>query len=650
MTILLRLQRPHCFLRQIRCGRGGLFRGDRHRLPPLLWGLVGIAMVLLTAPVMPAAQAQVPADPPADIAPAASPNPDPDLPLTLPTIEKLFLSEPSAINRADVRLDGRRLFVITAARIEDPINQMDGDTPIEVRLETIERRLRRIASQPFDPDSLDVFSEVDGNTQLPVIYARYSRNDETFTDELITVTTLDAQVYATSLDERGRELTRIIAESLLRAYQERQPEFLLQQVWRTAALLLAMVLGSTAITWFQRRLKTERYHLDAEARTDVQRLSVVTDDNISTEVTTALLQQQIATRQQRNVNDIERRLMQFGQLIVWGGGMYLGLGLFPHSRWLQPVILEAIKIPARMLLVVGATYLTIRLSSVLIDRFFWVLQNSSSIAPEASQRLALRFSTFSSVVKSMAVLLLGSIGIIITLSIIGVEIAPLLAGAGIIGLGISFASQSLIKDVINGFLILLEDQYGVGDVIIVGEVGGFVEHMNLRITQLRNEEGRLITIPNSSIAVVQNLSKEWSRVDLMIDVAHTADIDQALAVIKQVAQEMSVAAHWRDLILEHPLLLGVDKLDHMGATVRLWIKTQPLKQWDVAREYRRRLKLAFDREGIPIGVPQQAIWFRNMLDVRRDSPNGARSLDGQQLTDSQPTDWQQTPPPPSPQN
>jgi small conductance mechanosensitive channel len=182
-----------------------------------------------------------------------------------------------------------------------------------------------------------------------------------------------------------------------------------------------------------------------------------------------------------------------------------------------------------------------------------------------------------------------------------------LAGAGIIGVAISFASQSLIKDMINGFFILLEDQYGVGDVIIVGEVSGLVENMNLRITQLRNDEGRLITIPNSAITIVQNLSKEWSRVDLRIDVAYSADIDQALALIEQVAHDMSRDRPWSDLILEPPLLLGVDKLDHAGATVRLWIKTQPLKQWEVAREYRRRLKLAFDKAGIPFGVPQQSL-------------------------------------------
>jgi small conductance mechanosensitive channel len=220
------------------------------------------------------------------------------------------------------------------------------------------------------------------------------------------------------------------------------------------------------------------------------------------------------------------------------------------------------------------------------------------------------------VAKSIGVLFWGSIGVMAAISTLGIEVNPaLLTLAGIIGVGISLASQNLIKDVINGFLILLEDQYGVGDVVAIGEVSGFVENMNLRITQLRNAEGHLITIPNSSISVVQNLSKEWSRVDLSINVAYDANLDQALKVTEQVAQEMSRDPDWQSLILETPQLLGVENLDYSGATIRLWIKTQPLKQWEVAREYRRRLKLAFDQAGISIGIPQQSLWVSNTPDA-----------------------------------
>ncbi|MGL5803942.1 MAG: mechanosensitive ion channel family protein, partial [Xenococcaceae cyanobacterium] len=194
-------------------------------------------------------------------------------------------------------------------------------------------------------------------------------------------------------------------------------------------------------------------------------------------------------------------------------------------------------------------------------------------------------------------------------SAVGVNIAPLLAGAGIVGVAISLASQNLIKDAINGFFIILEDQYAVGDVINVGEVSGLVENMNLRITQLRDGEGRLITIPNSEIKIVANLSSQWSRADLNIPVAYQADIDKAIELLVKVAEGMSQEPIWRDHIIEPPEVLGIDNFADRGIIIKVWIKTEPLKQWDVSREFRRRIKIAFDRAGIPIPLPQKQIWF-----------------------------------------
>ena len=136
--------------------------------------------------------------------------------------------------------------------------------------------------------------------------------------------------------------------------------------------------------------------------------------------------------------------------------------------------------------------------------------------------------------------------------------------------------------------------------------------MNLRITQLRDAEGRLITIPNSQIKIVANLSSNWSRADLNIPVAYHADVDKALEVIDHVAQEMTIDELWRDFILDKPKVLGVDDFGIRGLIIRVWIKTQPLKQWLVARECRRRLKVALDEAGISMPMPQQEVWFNNL--------------------------------------
>jgi small conductance mechanosensitive channel len=176
-----------------------------------------------------------------------------------------------------------------------------------------------------------------------------------------------------------------------------------------------------------------------------------------------------------------------------------------------------------------------------------------------------------------------------------------------LGLGLSLASQNLIKDAINGFIIIWDDRYAVGDIVDIGTVGGLVENINLRITQLRDAEGRLITVPNSAVDIVANRSSQWSRADLSIPVAYQTDIDRAIEVIHEVAEAIAADPQWQDRIWEFPNILGIEQFSDRGILIRVWIKTEPLQQWDVAREFRRRVKIAFDKADIPIPVPQQQI-------------------------------------------
>lgn len=535
------------------------------------------------------------------------------------------------VSRRDIWLDGRRLFTIAVPIVQtDAENQTDDandSTPVESRVGIIEGRLQQIVEGGFEPDSLEIMVETDPNSRQPVIYVGYSRDDEFNRSELMTVTALDADINGEETQELAEEISDTVEVALLRAQRERQPEFLRQQgLWAWGILLGVSILSGILLFW-QRRLRTQRRSLSDQSKTNSSALSAAsTIPQASPESTALLLQRRAANQQKQRFNDIQWRLSQLTQLLLWGTGLFSIVGLFPYTRWIQPLMVRWVQIPIRLLVIVLAIYLAIRLSEIVVDRLFWALQSSTSLATNTSQRLMLRFNTFSQVAKSVVVSVWGSLGVIAAVSTLGIEINPaLLTLTGIIGVGISLASQNLIKDVINGFLILLEDQYGVGDVVTIGTMSGFVENINLRITQLRNTEGQLITIPNSSITIVQNLSKEWSRVDLSISVAHDADLDQALAVTEKVANDMSHDPAWRDLILEPPQLLGVDNLDYVGATIRLWIKTQPLKQWDVAREYRRRLKLAFDKAHIPIGIPQQSLWLSSTPDLSDHHPIRANS-------------------------
>ena len=143
----------------------------------------------------------------------------------------------------------------------------------------------------------------------------------------------------------------------------------------------------------------------------------------------------------------------------------------------------------------------------------------------------------------------------------------------------------------------------------MGDFSGLVENINLRITQLRDAEGRLITIPNSEITIVANHSNQWSRADVSIPISYDTDIDKAIAIIDRLGAEMMSDQKWQRIIWESPQILGVESFSDRGIIIRVWIKTEPLKQWEVAREFRRRVKIAFEQAGMPIPLPQQQIWL-----------------------------------------
>ncbi|HEY9657825.1 MAG TPA: mechanosensitive ion channel family protein, partial [Allocoleopsis sp.] len=530
---------------------------------------------------------------------------------SVPFLSAKATEQNNSIDTDKVQLDGRNLFVIAAPALTQT-DQASDTTPIAERVRGIETTLQRIANSEFDPEQLEVTAEVDASSNLPVI----SINDQ----YLMTVTTLDAQLQVQEPERWADQLTGIIENALIRAHQERQPEYLTRQSLIASVVIVAILCISWVISQLQRRLRVQRRRLERQIPPDPEVTDRPASESDSHAVT--VLQQQRTKRRSHNLSDIQNRLLRLLQVSLWAGGLFFVLGLFPYSRWLQPLLFSA---PLKLLGIILGIYVLMRVSDVLIDRFAEALAKGKFIDPGASQRIALRVSTFSRVLKSGAAVIWVAIGLLSSLSVVGVNLIPLLAGAGIIGLAISFAAQNLIKDIINGLLIISEDQYAIGDVIIVGEVSGFVENMNLRITQLRDSEGQLITIPNSSITVVRNLSKDWSRVDLTIDLAYGTDPDHALTVIRELARALYQDPEWHSKMPDPPEVLGIDEVNHTGILIRVWIKTLPLQQWLVAREFRRRLTLTLEREGLAIGVPQQSLWFRSSSDLDTEKLDGVSS-------------------------
>ncbi len=221
----------------------------------------------------------------------------------------------------------------------------------------------------------------------------------------------------------------------------------------------------------------------------------------------------------------------------------------------------------------------------------------------------LRMRTFIKLFSWLGNILVIIVVFYLMLESVGFSVAPLIAGAGIIGLAFGFGGQYLIRDLINGLFILLEGQYSIDDVVKIGDQGGLVENINLRITTLRDLEGRVIVIPNGEVKTVINYTKDFAYALLDIGVAYKENVDTVIDVIKATGADMRNDAYFSKLILEGLEMLGVDDLGDSQVTIRFRIKTFPIKQWEVAREFRRRIKNRFDELGIEIPFPHRTVYF-----------------------------------------
>jgi moderate conductance mechanosensitive channel len=245
------------------------------------------------------------------------------------------------------------------------------------------------------------------------------------------------------------------------------------------------------------------------------------------------------------------------------------------------------------------------------------VQNLKRRAPTAiidtgsvSLRSAARAQTLALVLRSIASALIWAIAVTMILGELGVNLGPLIAGAGIAGVAIGFGAQSLVKDFLSGIFMLVEDQYGVGDIVDLGEATGTVEAVTLRTTRLRSVEGTVWHVPNGMIDRVGNMSQQWARALLDVDVAYGTDVDEAQEVIKRVADGVHTDPAWRGRILESPEVWGIESLGPDAISIRLVVKTRPGDQFPVMRELRRRLSDEFIREGIEIPFPQRSVWVR----------------------------------------
>lgn len=252
----------------------------------------------------------------------------------------------------------------------------------------------------------------------------------------------------------------------------------------------------------------------------------------------------------------------------------------------------------------------------------WAVRRSQYLKDQAA-RGRQRAETLGAVLSSGATIVIWTIAVMIALGEIDLDVGPLIASAGIVGIALGFGAQSLVKDFLSGIFMLIEDQFGVGDIVDVGDAVGVVEAVSLRITQVRDVNGTLWHVPNGEITRVANKSQQWARAVLDLDVAYDTDIGKAFEVIQAAADSV-----WHDrldaaTILERPEIWGVERFGPDAVTIRLVAKVEPAEQWAASRQLRARIKEAFDREGIVIPFPQRTVWMHEVPSKSQTQPRPA---------------------------
>jgi len=259
----------------------------------------------------------------------------------------------------------------------------------------------------------------------------------------------------------------------------------------------------------------------------------------------------------------------------------------------------------KILIIVIGAYILNKVAAKFIERAVRITVSPEGIGSEEGEHK--RENTLISIFTATATISILVIAALMVFQELGLMIGPILAGAGIIGLALGFGGQYLIRDIISGLFIILENQYRIGDVVRFEDVGGTVERISLRMTTLRDLDGTVHHIPHGEIKKVSNLSKYFARVNLNIGVAYHSDLEHVIRIVNQAGKELAEDPKWKDIILKAPQFLRVDDLGDSSVVIKVLGETKPLKQWEVTGELRKRIKIAFDEAGIEIPFPQRVV-------------------------------------------
>ncbi|MBV6624446.1 MAG: mechanosensitive ion channel family protein [Rivularia sp. (in: Bacteria)] len=516
----------------------------------------------------------------------------------------------STIVYAPITLDGRDIVHIAARKGTGNNLNQNTISPLDIRVDMYEENLSEILATGFNPRTLYV-SPAQSEQQTVILVGDRNKLKRR---KLMSVTELDARIHGLSVADLAGEYSKNIRPALIKAWQERQPATIQRKFFYSLGIFVGIILLTALLVFYIKSFgkKGERLQEEEPSLSDFEIESEADSEAEADAQMMEYCQQKIIWQRKLNINRLKRWILVISLFLLWVLGLAAIAGMFPYTRWLEDWLLTK----PLLLAIILATILGMKASDVIIDFFFRKFVDRESQKPHVSARHISRLTTFSNVLKGAITFIWMVLGILWFLEKLHIPIIPILAGAGIVGFAVSFSSQNLIRDIINGIIMLWEDQFIIGDLININGTVGVVENVNLRMTQLRQANGILSTISNSSISIVHNLTKDWSRIVFTVEVSPQADIDKALEIVRETACGMQTDEEWQESVIDPVNVLGVNNISSNGIEIMLWFKTEPGTQFALGREFRRRLKYAFDKENIDIGIPQSSLQLEDSPALR----------------------------------
>lgn len=513
---------------------------------------------------------------------------------------------------APVRLDGRDLLSIAAERQQGKDDQW-GLGSLQIRRNRIESRLRAQVRSMLEngiaPKSVRVVTtQFNRQPAVQVII------NGTPTKPILTVTSLDTEIYGLTEAELAEEYAHKIQNGLLRALEERQPAAQQSQLhWAIlGGAIVALICG--ILLWVQRRLHAVRRQWRQEYRAQQDQFvqQQFRKGDSDPDSTRANISEQRLFDLKRFIDRKtgQKRIVQLWLVVAATFGIAWILQRFPQTRAAGILLVRQ---PIVLLMIGLVMAIAISISHLLIDRGLTQWVNADlQLLPAQAKRRQQRLRTLSPVWKHITTIFLVTLGLILAYASLSLSTGlTLFTEIGVFGLAASLAFQSAIKDILAGWMLLSQDAFAVGDLVAIKDMAGVVEDVSLSMTHLRSSSGDLISLRNSEITSVFNRSKEWSRMDFNVLVDYETDVKQALTVLQAVFQTMKSDPVWGTQLISNPDILGVEQFDLNGILLKIRAQTQAGQQFSVTREFRLRLNQAFQEAGIRIAIPQQEWRVRN---------------------------------------